>query len=158
MFLGLEVGSWAEWFGAIASFLAVLVALFLPYIDKRDKVKITVIRYVNDKDSDRMGVKIEIYNRGSTPFLIKTAGFLKDDTVYKASGVEKYLDSKDVCGFFYPVDENSIKWFFAESEKIVVYPCIVAGSGSVLKGKEIVIKKEILEKEIEDVRERGSLL
>lgn len=66
------ISHWSpEWVGAIASFLAVATALFLPYWNDRTRINVSAGNLEQKEHKKEIGIFIEIYNKGKTPVLLK---------------------------------------------------------------------------------------
>lgn len=150
MFLGLEIGSWAEWFGAFASFLAVVTALFLPYFSNKASARISYEpSYSNSQNSNTKKLDsftIRIYNKGGVPFQITEIGLSVKENLNiilddKYSCL--YLNSKSI--YEVEVVLTGIKRTLIDKigncEVYRLQPYMIDGSRKRFKGKKIEIKK-----------------
>lgn len=150
LFLGLEIGSWAEWAGAITSLLAVLTALFLPYFSNKVSVKISSEpqfgRSLNSDTKKLSSFMIGIYNQGGVPFQITEIGLaMKGSLNIKLRGDFKaiYITPKTIYEQEAIVStlKNSIVKHMGDREIYILQPYIIDGSGKRFTGKKIKIKK-----------------
>jgi hypothetical protein len=149
LFLGLELGSWAEWSGAIASFLAVVVALFLPYFSNKTRVKVRTKSgysvHENPNDVKLYGITINVYNKGGNPVLIKDVGFLIKGKKHISfpNHTNLYLNPKDVHEegiLFDQLKETALK-YMGDHKKYKFQPYILDGNDKYFKGKRFKIYK-----------------
>lgn len=138
-----------EWLGAIASFLAVVVALFLPYFSNRTKVKVSTkysyFLYENCKDVNLSGIIIKIYNKGGTPVLVKDVGFLIKDKKHLSFPDHKslYLSSKDVHeeGLLFDELKETVLKFMGDHKKYTFLPYMLDGNEKYFKGKKFKMSR-----------------
>lgn len=150
MFLGLEIGSWAEWAGAITSLLAVLTALFLPYFSNKVSVKISsepYYRKLPNSDTKKLSsFMIRIYNKGGVPFQITEIGLAmkgNSNIILQYEDEAVYLNPKTthtreavVCTLKKPILN-----VMGDCEIYTLQPYMIDGSRKLFRGKKIKIKK-----------------
>lgn len=102
-FWGLEIGSWADWFSGIATFLAVVVTLVIQHNSNKKKLKVKST-WVYVAPGYLQGASVDITNTGKVPIQIQSAGlFVKGNRwqfIYNnPSKEEKYLTEQSTISF-----------------------------------------------------------
>lgn len=101
-FLGLEVGSWADWFGAVETISAVLATLSITRRSGKVRIKVkTATEYVTPEITLQSYV-VQAINVGQIPTDIVSAGFLLKDGRHMGFSKEKYpcrIDQEEIKEF-----------------------------------------------------------
>lgn len=132
-FLGLEIGSWADWFGAIGTILAVWIAVSYRRTKTKFDVDATVRAKAQQSGQKKPKFEIDVFNINDPAVLIKDieivyegtviSNFLNDSPILLKGFEATRIDSEKVQNWV----NNMIEYKFLEQQnpKIIV---VLAGN------------------------------
>lgn len=156
LFLGLEVGSWADWFGAVGTILAVVVAVLAPYYVNRPKVKTSQGSDYYTPSITLRNLRVKALNVGRVPIKITDLGFNIGNTGQHfgvQENISEYLQQNDDV-------EGSIKaanMFLSLTDKFPnqkmfdLVPYARSSQGKYYKGKPLKYSRKQMDKDLAEI-------
>lgn len=153
-FLGLEVGSWADWVGAIGTIMAVFVAVYLPYKATRPKGKAKLSSLYYTPQVELMGFKVSFYNTGATAINVSdlSIGIVGNTkrlflSAEFSEGViqpgEGYSTGGNAVGIY-----EALKGIYGLDSKVKIYPKVTDSIGNIYKGKKMTLDLQSLREDL----------
>ncbi|QLE63999.1 hypothetical protein LROSL1_1182 [Furfurilactobacillus rossiae] len=147
-FWGIEIGSWAEWFGAVGTIGAVVTTMFLQHRQGKVRIKVNCKTNYSVPEMILLDYVIEAINVGPIPTEITAAGFLLSDKRHIGFYHEKYpvrLEQEE-SHEFKEKGQAILATAQAEhfSEKFSIWPYVRNSRGQIFKTKRIKISQKAL--------------
>ncbi|MCV3315963.1 hypothetical protein NVV78_08425 [Pediococcus ethanolidurans] len=156
LFWGLEVGSWADWFGAVGTILAVIVAVLAPYYVNRPKVKTSQGSDYYTPSITLRNLRVKALNVGRVPIKITDLGFNIGNTGQHfgvQENISEYLQQNDdVEGNIKAADVIiSLTDKFPNQKMFVLVPYARSSQGKYYKGKPLKYSRKQMDKDLDAI-------